>query len=292
MKGKKLRIKDGDNKVPKNGSQNPTQNKEKLIRIPRPLGLTLRAKQLHMEGDTDSMIKLKHILIEQWTNNGMVLNNQLYTPEQLSAYLNMPILYITKYMMKSLKNMGKVMDMNKVEENARAIFGLCLKKGLEIQAQCQAQVGCLVAQQGGEYVPFLTPALNQALANLNATQLPMLSLLKTMTDKAPVNILLQNMPTAIITGDAQAKYLTTDEALKLITPGRPSMHQDISLAHDYISHIPNLPSVDARTQDLREIGLRYDGTQSLSSGAEIEQSGHEDRIRNQGIKDTNSGLSG
>lgn len=253
----KDRIKDRDT-----NPTSPKNIKNKFLtdnRMPRPRGLTNLS--INLTDNTNRLTKLREYIIGKWVHNNLTLNNRIMNMDELGDYIQMSPGIVMRYMVEVMKDMGKVL--NKVEgtELARALFSHILKNGLEIQAQHQAQVGNLLASQGARYQPFISMAVNQSLANLNATQGTLLALLKTLTEKNVTNILIHNE-----TNTTENKYLTTDEAVKLIGPNQISMIEDPSLAQSYILSQKGLPDVGARTQDLRGIGIRHDGTQNASAG--------------------------
>lgn len=127
----------------------------------------------------------------------------------------------------------------------------------------RSQVELLLASQGGEYQPFISSAVNQALANNTASLNPILAILKQLTEKTQTNIFIDNSKKESLIQNNQ--YLTTDTALKLIASNAESMALDPTLADAYIGMIKGLPDVSAKTQDLRSIGVKYDGTKDAKA---------------------------
>lgn len=247
----------------------PNKTKNKVIRVSRPAGVTMLARSLKEnnymntnEEDNNAntkkaiIPKLKQHIIHTWINNNMRLNGQLVNTIQLGHYLNLPELYIQKHMIQYLEKMGKFMESRDLASITRGLSSLCLKFASEIHAQVQDQVHTLVQSQGGKYVPFVSSCVNQAIGNLINSQEPMLKLLKALGGGEGTNVFIQHN-----TQNKEAdKYLNTDDAIKLIANSTPSMMDDPSLADAYIAHL-TLPNINARTQNLREIGLKHDGTQ-------------------------------
>ena len=108
-----------------------------------------------------------------------------------------------------------------------------------------------MASQGGEYKPFISATVNQALANLNSTQTGIHSLLKMLTEKQSTNIILNQYNTS----NTQEVHITSEEALAMINGNKPSMLADPLLADEQILKYQKaglLPDINARTQDASE----------------------------------------
>lgn len=244
------------NKSKKRGS---IKNKEDLTkRIPRPFGLTLaliRYRQSPLVQDKEDLIRIKERVIEQWTSNNNMINERIYTLDQLATYLNMNPTMIIKHMWKTLRKLGKVFDQGTLDEKARVLWSVSLFKILEIGSEHAQQVQILKTAQGGVYKPFVSSTLNQALGNWNQSQTGIHNLLKMLLDKNPTNILIQNyLPNGQPNNATENmplghKNITTTEALKLINSNQKSMLEDTNLA-DQIGNPNELPDVNPRTQNV------------------------------------------
>ena len=231
------------------------ENKENLtFRVPRPLGLTLQMRLHHkQQGNEEELKRIKIRLIEQWTSGNMMLNERIYTVEQLSQYLNESPSMINKYMWKAMGKIGKIIEKKDAGEIAREIFGTALKKSTEISALIASQAAILMKSQGGKYVPFVSSSVNQALANLNATQAPILALLKVITDKQEVNLIVnQNNQTVI------NQHITAEEALKIANGTTKSLLEDDKMVDQKaleFSQYGTLPDTNPRTQNTQFLSL-------------------------------------
>lgn len=224
-------------------------------RIPRPLGITARIQSASKNKETyqDELKLIQKSIVETWTSAGMRLNDRTVTMEQLKNFTGLTDKAIDKYMWGAMNKMGKVMERKEIGQIAREVFGMAFKKSLEIGAQIQDQVAILSARQGSQYVPFLTSALNQALANLNQSQTPLHNLLRMLTDKADVNILNY---TNINNNGASTVFLNHEAAMKLIQENQQSMLEDPHLATAQIEKYKSaglLPDINARTQNVAEL---------------------------------------
>lgn len=221
-----------------------------MKRIPRPLGLTLQLRQ------TNDIKKVKEQIIDTWIQNQYRYNGEVYSIERMATHLSLPMIYITKRSIEQMKKLSGVLNHMKIEEIARVIFSGSFFKAIEIQALSEQQYRLLERSQGGKYRAFVSSEVNKSLANLISTQKPLLDLLKVLTDKmGPIN------PQGPNDDNPQAiQAIGTEEALRILTDKEGTMLTDKSLISSAISQYQSLPDVGARTQDLRGIGIKYDGT--------------------------------
>ncbi len=282
--------------------QEKEQNKR---RLPRPIGTTMMAIEGYGTQLSDILIKprshskqtnkskspqpidltnkqlrqtnqqIKYYIIEQWTHGAMRLNNQLYTINQLAQYLNMDIIHIQQYMQIAMRKIGKWLgDEANMAEKARAIFFQAVNLVSENVSLSRDQVELLKVSQSGHYKPFISSTLNQALANHTTAIRPFLDLIKVLEPKQTGNMIFDNR-TVNITKSQQ--FITTEEAIKMINANTQSMADNPSLADAYIGTQSPLPDVGARTQDLKAIGIRYDGTIKNSEDGPISIDHHQNR---------------
>lgn len=231
------------------------------MRIPRPLGFTLKAQYLNQLPEPKKQQekdKLIQSIVDQYTNNGMMLNNRHVPIDQLASFLD---IHPTKMLMLMNKSMERVTNFfDKGEDSktlARGLFLRAIFWALENTSISKSQVHMLMANQGQNYVPFLTSEVNKAIANHTATLKPLTDMLKLFMEKSTQNPIL-NL-TQNLTQNNQ--YVTPDEAFKLIESGPKSLLEDSESLKELGTQIlPGLPDVNAKSQDLRAIGIRYDGS--------------------------------
>jgi hypothetical protein len=112
-----------------------------------------------------------------------------------------------------------------------------------------------MAQQGGEYVPFLTGELNRAIGNQIAANKPILDLLKMVSDKAKEDPFSPSDGSSETSG---TNYVSPEMAVTLIHQNRPSIYDNKELIEAKEATLIGLPDVSARNQDLSSIGIKKD----------------------------------
>ena len=137
-------------------------------------------------------------------------------------------------------------------EAARVQIFRHLFLSLENQALNAQQVRVLMAAQGTEYVPFLTSALNQALANNTAALKPTIEILgKMMGQSGQLNQVNIDM------GNKNNVYMTTQEAMRIIEQKNQSVLMDSGALNRVEDGLIGLPEVRANQQgNLSHLGLK------------------------------------
>lgn len=233
--------------MPKSQSPSKTKklSKDNQLRIPRPLGLTLSLRTYHKTKDLNTLNKIKERVIEQWIGNDMMYNDRIYNIQEMSGYLNMPSTMIMKGVHKVMEKMGRLIPKDQTEGITRALFSKAIILGSEIQSLHARQVRILFDAQGDNYKPFVSGAVNQALANWNSTQTAPLALLRMLTEKQSVNIFNPTFTNPTQSGT----QLTAEMAMKLIHENQQSMLEDSGLA-DKSVRIDGLPDINPRSQNV------------------------------------------
>lgn len=262
----------------KSQKTNKRKNKEiskeikqtKELRYPRPLGLTYALHQYHNlqepQQKQEELNKIKNLLINQWIANGMMLNNKLIPIADMSTYLNIPTQTLMLRAANQSMKIAKILNEDKARDWARAQFFSAQNLAIENHALARSQALMLLAQQGENYVPFLTSEVNKSLANLTAAQKPILDILKAFMEKnsAPLIQLEVN------TNKQSNTFVTPDEAVRQIRNESPSLIDNTTAIEAKMEALPGLPNINARTQDLATIGLR-----NPNIGTENGNLGHE-----------------
>lgn len=273
------------------------KNKEDYrVRVPRPLGFTYQAILLNNHKNQERtkeyntlLNQLKERTIELYTNNNMELNGKVLNITELSQYLNIKTEQTLRMMNKEIERISGFFDGKDGKRLARVNFLGCLKKGLEIQARVTQQTDILMAQQGAEYVPFLTGEVNRSLTNLINAQKPIQELLKMLTEKNTTNIIIN------ADGDSHTSgqhYISPEQALQMID-NIPSLLGNKEAIELKETELGLLPDVNARNQDLSKIGVRIpakidkiymrgDATQKSNNV----HNNRPDRVPNEVIEDT------
>ena len=222
-------------------------------RIPRLKGLTLSLMQAHSHSNQELMKEIKHNLIESWITSGMTIDNKLMNVQQLSQYLNIPTTAILIRMKGAMERFGNWLKDDKLQERTRAIFSQAFFGALEIQALTKEQVYMLRAEQGGQYVPFLTSEMNKALTNLINSNRPITDLLGILKPNTTI------IPHSPADGVSNTHAVTPDEAIRIVRDHTKSVLEDpdtLDAVWSEMGQQEALPDVLARNQsDLASIGI-------------------------------------
>lgn len=150
----------------------------------------------------------------------MMLNNRVYSVNDLALLLNTPVVAVVHQMNKAMVQLSDLMNDKEGKQFARGLISSAALKGLEIQALTEAQAKLLLAEQGGRYVPFLTTEANKALGNLINAQKPILDIIKLIVEANPNAVKTGVGPEEPTTNGA---YLTTDKAVQMISQNAESL---------------------------------------------------------------------
>lgn len=224
------------------------------FRLPRPLGFTYTIIQYTKTQNKELIDILKKKTIQLYVNEDMKLNGKPITINQLAQYLNETPEFIMREMNREVERIANFFDGSEGKRLARVNWHQSLKKGLEIQALTSHQTAILMAQQGNNYVPFLTSEVNKSLANLINAQKPIHDLIRMLVDKNQINILLN---TADTTHSGQ-HYLSPEQAMVMLNnvPSMLGNEAMIEAKEAELLALPDMPNVNARNQDLTKIGIR------------------------------------
>lgn len=244
---------------------------EKVLRIPRPLGLTLRARDTNKASADPTQQKQQNeelidYLILQYVNQGYRLNNRTVPLNELSIYLNIPEIYLIKRITKHTEKIANLLGGSDGLNTARVAKKLALNFGLNAAVEAEVQLHTLKASQGGQYTAFTSTEVNKAVTNMvNAAKMLNDVADSLLGSKGPTgsgtNILI-NRPDEVQIGH---RYLTAETAAKMLDEqAQPTALKapEIITQSIPIEALKGLPEVRANHQDLRGIGIKYDGTQA------------------------------
>lgn len=237
--------------MPKNKTKKDKRNKN-ILRVPRPLGITQRNYQIQLEPDEIKRElkerKLKEYVIQNYITNGNELNGESISIQQLCHFLNLePIIGLRIYK-DCLIRLSKVQDMANPDMACGLIFALS-QMALKVHTKASKQSHILMAAQGDNYVPFLSSAVNQAIANEATTLKPIQEALKMMLPAQGSSPILPTSGTN--------SYITQDAAIELITTQKGTMLSNGLLLLEKAKELEGLPNINARTQtDLDKIGIK------------------------------------
>lgn len=207
----------------KKGTKKPStkqapKTQRKLLRIERGEGITSQMKMYHNTGDNRILTNIKNTILNRYISQGMTINGQPKDLDYLVHYLQID----KKEVIKKIGENSEMLLGIKGSENgyqdacrallSSAIFGALADRGL-----IQQQASSLLAAQNGQYVPFLTSSVNQALKNLLDSQKPILDILKLFTGTQQTNILLPQSGTQQTPGGVpNQKAISIQEAITMI----------------------------------------------------------------------------
>lgn len=225
-----------------------------MNRIPRPYGLTIKAIHLNKENNNKEIIKLEleQFILNHYLLNDYKLNDTYLTYNQLALYLNLPIDILMQRILEIQNRYNKIQNIEGLNSKTSAIIFSHFQKTAEVHQMAHIQASMLMAQQGGNYVPFLTTEANKAISNLTALLKPQQEFAKMMID-----YIKDNKPD--IPKDAE-QYVTIDSIAEIINTKMGSMLTNEALFLEVVDGLKGLPNVNAKTQNLTDIGIRHNGT--------------------------------
>lgn len=223
-------------------------NKE-LVRLARPLGVTMLMKQGRLKEAQDQ-------ILTQWVTNNFTLCQQTYSIPDIARMLKLNAHQVVKQITKPLKTW---LLNGKQEENYQALLSLLFFHALSDRQQTQDQLNLLVADQQGHYKPFLSSTVGHAITNLLQSTKNFFELTKLFKPDVAASKSL-DQPLANPQGSTQgSKYLGTVEAVKLIEANRSENLLDGGSLQSQIltkEDLNNLPEVVAtKQQGLDSTGL-------------------------------------
>ena len=142
------------------------------------------------------------------------------------------------------------MDKEGSTAGVRAMKTILLRVGLEALDTARNQSLALVASQGQQYVPFMSSAVNQSIANLINAQKPLLELLRTLQPSGPSIAIQVNQGKNAVNAE---KAIGPNEAIMLINQekqGRSLLENEADKAQLFNAYIAplQLPEVIATKQ--------------------------------------------
>lgn len=265
-----------------------------IKRLPRNMGTTYAMAQYHNPITTqtkkqDILNRLKATILNNWITGQGYLNNTLITMDNICSYLNITAIEVMRQMNRQWQVMGDMLQGEKAQQFARANFFGTWQKILETHSLTAHQASVLMASQGAEYKAFISPAVNQALANMNMTTKTQLEALKMImgTQLGP-----QGSLPSVPGNTTNNTYITTDMAVKAIKEHSQSlMENEAALDTKLITlkaNDPEIPEVSALHQDLTTIGLKYDGSGAQDKPivpSKVGQRRQNRRARSLGVQD-------
>jgi hypothetical protein len=263
------------NKKTKKELTKEKEPKRRILRVPRPMGITALCRDLNKEptkkevedqntfpsNPQSQRNRIIRIYLNAYTNNQLIEYDnitkeyKLITIQKLAYLLNTDTNTIMILLTKEFSRMGVMMDRAKVEIT-RGLLLRAIFEGAELSALTAQQTAILMASQGGKYAPFISGEVNRAIGNQIAAMKPKLDLLKLLFDGRSGTI----SPTQQGTPDGQptGTYLTVEMAHNLLAEGHQSVLTNEALRGQIIDTSNDLKL-------LPETNPNYQGGDILSS---------------------------
>lgn len=216
------------------------------IRIPRPIGVTLLARQYRKDNNTNTLSNLHNKIIGQYIQSGFKVCGFDLTVSQLADYLNMSLKDLMKKVHQQIQLISGLSDGKRMEELASAVIFMGFNGHLQARHIAHNQAVMLLNAQDNKYVPFLTGAANGAIANLLNADKNMINLYNALTGKGGNNININNQNLV-----QNNEYLTTSEAVRILSEKgnngllrKPEMKAELAQAYQNLE----MPEVIATKQ--------------------------------------------
>lgn len=258
---------------------NPTNSHRKTPkRIPRSLGLTQQMHQVHRTNNIDLLTRIRKRIMDIYLQEGMQLNLMPRTLYELATYLHIREEDVMQY----LGELGKQFLHGNEHGNMIAALQLLLvRNGLGHTQKVQNQANLLIREQRGKYVPFLSSAANQAIANETSALRATMDLLKLLSPTGPSTQVNVQNNIGGINGVPAEKLITPAEAVMLISSqkGHTTLLDDNAGKQALLSEYgqSGLPEVIAT----RQLGDSMSGTTPMQELPKRKK--HEERNEQLGI---------
>ena len=173
----------------------------------------------------------------------------------IAKYLKLNPLIVMKAVQEQITRISGFMGEQDTKAITMVLKSRALNLSLDVSGLGTQQAEVLMKKQGANYVPFLTGAVNQAIGNLTGILKTQIELIRTF-DSAPIAPGINEDKEF---GNTGTKYLTPDEALKLLS-NTPTLLTDEAYLDLKKNELGALPDVCARNQDLSTIGIKLNKT--------------------------------
>lgn len=184
-------------------------------RIPRPMGLTLLAKNYQKsQQDEDKNRLLKH-LINNYSLQGFRYNSVPVSIPELAQLTGLKEALIMDYISKLNEDVGSFNNPSQIQDTLKTIASVSMNWAFQDRGLIMEQVQLLANAQGGSYKPFISSEVVKALKLALDSNTNIQNLYKTFFTSNTTNILNVYNNT-----DEQEHYLTPDEAYQILDQHR------------------------------------------------------------------------
>lgn len=193
-------------------TKNTTKNQYK--RIDRIRGTTMIAKRIRTlpidsKERKREIESLQRLILNEYIRDGFRMNGIRYSFDQMCLYLNMNMLTL----MRLVNRGGKAM-LGNTEEAWASMLSFSISEALADNNLAKDQVHTLLASQGGEYQPFISGTVNQAIQTKLQSTKGLLDIVKAIKGPSAPTIINNNsnQQASLLPG----KAISTHEAMKMI----------------------------------------------------------------------------
>lgn len=163
---------------------------KKVIRLPRPMGITQSLAEYHHSKDEALLSKIKKYMIQQWLISNGVVCGRSYNVMELSNFLKCNPDDIRLQMRDNMLS-SKIWDKESQQAIIDSLMGQQITWALEDRMEIENQVRILKDSQGHSYMPFITSELNKAIGMKLSSSASLQSIVRTLTGGGSVNIFNQ-----------------------------------------------------------------------------------------------------
>lgn len=262
-----------------------------MKRIPRPQGLTLISQQLTNKPNEEVVEKLFQYLL----GNRLEYKGQVLSLSTIGQMVNMSEIAVYKRFMAYQNKLSKAF-LGKGQDTTGALGFFSLKAALEGYLASSAQLAVLTRSQGGQYKPYISSSVNEALGQNTAAIRTLLDYYKVLKPTGPTNALqINNYGASEGNNPTALKTISINEAMKLLDDkGINKIGYDENLYPEVkTTHLSeSVPEVRATHQDMSRsdaMPLILPGTKAKAEGTTMPtKAGHiTRRIKEEGIDEEN-----
>lgn len=221
-----------------------------MKRIPRPLGLTILSQSIQTKKPDEQVIEK---LFSYILHNKLQINGKQLSLRTIATLLHIPETTVYKRWTEYQNKLNNAF-IGKAGNGAGALGFFSLEAAMEGYLASQAQLAVLVRSQGGQYKPYISSSVNEAIGQNTAMIRTLLDFYKALKGNAPTNALQINNYNAPEGKDNTAlKSISINEAMKLLEDqGIAKIGYDENLYPDVAkSHLSSdIPEVRATHQEM------------------------------------------
>lgn len=237
---------------------------DKVVRFPRPMGITAMALEYQKTSDQNLLINIHNYLINQWLMGNGVLCGITYDINTFSYRMGIDINYIRVFMRDRLLS-SRVWDKEKSEDLLQALMGEQLAWALEDRMEIAHQVNILRESQGGKYVPFISAELGKALKLKLESSTSLQSIVRNLTGGSTTNIFAQfNQQNNTV---QQNNSITIEEARQIVLDSQKVLDKTeeakLLEAHYDIGSLPEVVATKQEGVDTSKEGLNLNKAELL-----------------------------